>query len=250
MTSKRKPFVLSRRDEKHVNKNVIRTILDRFSGNTNCKKTTTKNNEIINTKVMCPKKQLLRTLLTRFYDKSYNIAQLMEYILQVDEKTGKQITVNDPKENTKRKRIPIRIINWFVTNYAKKYNSHYVIKWPGNRRQTFYVHSSYKSQLDAYSKEMFDAFRRGKRVVVESDHPDYPVFTTTIAQLSFFRWAIENKVLDYVKKHLKEIENDLKYSVKNNNDKNNNSQKRELSVSATKTLYCNKCQVTVKFTHV
>ena len=54
-------------------------------------------------KLECPKKRLLNNLLTRFYDKQYNITRLFEYIC--------------PDSTTTR--IPIRIINWFVTNYSQ-----------------------------------------------------------------------------------------------------------------------------------
>ena len=49
--------------------------------------------------------------------------------------------------------ISLRLIDWFVTNYAKRHNIGYVIGG-----QEFMVYMSYKSQLKAYSKKLFDPF--------------------------------------------------------------------------------------------
>ena len=51
--------------------------------------------------------------------------------------------------------ISLRLIDWFVTNYAKRHNIGYVIGG-----QEFMVYMSYKSQLKAYSKKLFDPFKR------------------------------------------------------------------------------------------
>ena len=186
-------------------------------------------------KLLDPKEQLLDRLMNKFYHRKRNINLLLTYILP------ESITT----ETGHIKRIPIRILNWFVTNYAKKHNIQYIIKGTDGTKRNFYVHASYKSQLMAFSKDMFDAFKRGKRIIVNTENPGFPAVETTLAQLSFFRWAISNKVLDYVKRHITEIENDL-----NDIQINKNPTKHELSVSATKTLHCNKCQVVVKFTHI
>jgi hypothetical protein len=48
-----------------------------------------------------------------------------------------------------------RILEFFVTNYAYKYNISYKVK-----NKDFYVHHGYKDQLKSYSKKSFDIFRR------------------------------------------------------------------------------------------
>ena len=49
--------------------------------------------------------------------------------------------------------ISLRLIDWFVTNYAKRHSIGYLMNG-----QEFMVYMSYKSQLKAYSKKLFDPF--------------------------------------------------------------------------------------------
>ena len=101
--------------------------------------------------------------------------------------------------------ISMRLIDYFVTNYSKKYRVNYKVN-RNNDEENFNVFSSYKSQLKAYNKKYFDPFSRGNRI---------PMFfqddciITTIGQLNFFRWFYTNNVHIFIKNNLSEIENDL-----------------------------------------
>ena len=79
---------------------------------------------------------------------------------------------------------------------------------------------------------------------------------TTVGQLNFFRWALENKILDYIANNLKTIELDMNHNIRkpegklskkkniNENHKKTERRKRkELSSSATNTI--NKHQVSI-----
>ena len=79
--------------------------------------------------------------------------------------------------------ISLRLIDWFVTNYAKRHNIGYVMGG-----QEFMVYMSYKSQLKAYSKKLFDPFCRRERIMFSL--PGTEQFITTVGKLNFFRWAI------------------------------------------------------------
>jgi hypothetical protein len=57
-------------------------------------------------------------------------------------------------------KLSLRLIDWLVTNYAKKHNISYVTK--GGRHVIVYL--AYKAHLKAYSKKMFDPFCRQKRI--------------------------------------------------------------------------------------
>ena len=86
---------------------------------------------------------------------------------------------------------------------------------------------------------------------------------TTIGQLNFFKWAIENKIVDYIKNNYETIETDMnkrnvttkKRATLDNtpNDKmettNSKTRKRreELSVSACKTIKKEDVKIVVKF---
>ena len=137
------------------------------------------------------------------------------------------------------KKLSIRIVNWFVTNYAKQHFTAYEIQSqsiPSNLSnlsnlsnesspmclvpentvknmalieppRRFFVWTSYKSTEDSYSKQMFDPYCRQQRILIPYD--DNTQIETTIGQLHFFKWAIMNKVLDYIIANYDLIEKDM-----------------------------------------
>tara|TARA_B100000123_G_scaffold272157_1_gene253805 strand:- start:1078 stop:1809 length:732 start_codon:yes stop_codon:yes gene_type:complete len=135
-------------------------------------------------------------------------------------------------------KISLRIIDWFVTNFSKKHNIEYLIKTKNispKRNQTLKKNTntklskkdfskynsankqiniflSYKSQLRAYSKKQFDPFCRRNRIDFYFDETDY--ITTTVGQLNFFRWAIQNNVIEYILSNYKVIEKDMNDNTK------------------------------------
>lgn len=79
----------------------------------------------------------------------------------------------------------------------------------------FLVHDNYKCQLKEYNKKNFDPFCRWTRIRMYYDGTKF--FYTTVAQLNFFKWAIENYVLDYILDNLAMIEkamNDYERAIK------------------------------------
>ena len=208
------------------------------------------------------KQNLLMTSLTNFFTKN-NIDSILSIL--------------DGKSN-----ISLRIIDWFVTNYAKKNNIVYYIpsinldvtnktslnnniklysdisKYNYNQ---FIVYLNYKSQLKAYSKKQFDPFCRRDRIHFYYNKDNHIV--TTVGQLNFFRWALENRVIDYIYNNLKVIEDDMNLNIRNSypkcktKKKSNSSivdnidkkrkKRKELSVSATKSLNKHKVNIVLDF---
>jgi hypothetical protein len=115
-------------------------------------------------------------------------------------------------------KISLRIIDWFVTNYAKK---NYTIIQNGTER--FKVHLGYKQKLKAYNKKKFDPFCRWDRITVPYDESGETLIETTVGQLNFFKWALEHKIIDYIEEHYDEIEKDMmnRNSMSKKNMKNN-----------------------------
>ena len=133
--------------------------------------------------------------------------------------------------------LSLRLIDWFVTNYAKKYNISYMTK--ANKHVIVYL--SYKSHLKAYSKKMFDPFCRWKRIKFRD-------MDTTVGQLNFFEWAITDEVLDYLEKHRDTVHSDMETRLHEAKDADGPKKKRhELSHSATKSMTRHDVRVTVKF---
>ncbi len=159
-------------------------------------------------------------------------------------------------------RISLRIIDWFVTNFAKKNFTVYSI--PAKNKcstvingeenmERFKVFHQYKLELKAYSKVRFDPFSRRERIMVP--YTDNTCLQTTIGQLNFFRWAIENKVLEYIENHYDEIEADMnsrnsiskKKTDETDTDNKTRKKREELSISACKTIKKEIVKIVVKF---
>ena len=143
-----------------------------------------------------------------------------------------------------KSKMSLRIIDWFITNYTKKFNIIYYLpkkKRSVKRRMSpknnyyesshldqassvdrFIVYLRYRSQLKSYNKANFDPFCRNDRITGWGDDGD---IVTTIGQLNFFRWAIENRVLEYINDNLEDIEIDMNTNIKKNLKKNKKSLK-------------------------
>ena len=167
--------------------------------------------------------------LQSFYSNKKNLETLITIL---NNKNSTIITHND-----NIKKISLRLIDWFVTNYCKKYKISIQIK--RNKKIHFIsIYDSYKSNLKAFSKKAFDPFRRKQKLYLNYDYKDKKntnkgykiVFTpkqvrktnyidTTIGQLNFFKWIIDNDIYTYIKDNKKTIENDMVNSQKENNIK-------------------------------
>lgn len=188
---------------------------------------------------------LLLNNLMDFYNKNNNLEKMMKII-------------NGESE------ISLRIVDWFVTNFAKKYYTVYELSQSlgeNNSNTRFKVYNDYKLKLKAYSKKRFDPFCRWERISIP--YNENQLMETTIGQLNFFKWAIENKIVDYIKNNYDTIENDMNKRnittkkratlVNDSNDKheitNSKTRKRreELSVSACKTIKKEDVKIVVKF---
>ena len=173
--------------------------------------------------------ELLLNNLMDFYKDETNLTRMLKII------TG------DSK-------ISLRIVDWFATNYAKKYYTLFTID--GIRR--FKVYYDYKLKLKAYSKKRFDPFCRWDRISIP--YKNDTCIETTIGQLNFFKWAIENQVINYIEENYDTIEKDMNNrnsTSKRKETVTDNSKTRkkreELSISATKSIKKEEVEIVVKF---
>lgn len=156
----------------------------------------------------------------------------------------------------KNKNIPLRLLDWFITNYSKKNDICYNIKKPSGVLENFCVYRSYRAQLKGCNKKEFDPFCRGNTITLEYVSPidnSKVVFETAICQLKFFRWGIENLVLNYVEANYDAIYADMKeYSSKSQKvpiveEPKEKRRKNELSKSIFQQMHVSSQQVTVSF---
>lgn len=139
--------------------------------------------------------------------------------------------------------ISLRILDWFITNYSKKYRT--IIQ---NDEKTVDVYQNYKLQLKSFSKKQFDPFCRKNKIIFYYTDDEY--IETSCGQLCFFRWCFENDILNYVKNNLNAIEQDMKNSLKCKKTcvKKKSEQKRQpLSLSAARSVSKQTLKYTIKF---
>lgn len=213
-------------------------------------------------------KQLLMKMLLEFY-KGDNLLKFisiiqggnkkLEQIEQIENDTGqKSEELIESNHKPHKPNISLRIIDWFVTNYSKKYYIVYdqPIGTMGDYR--FKVYNDYKLKLKSLSKHYFDPFCRWERITIPFD-ADRNI-ETTIGQLNFFKWAIENRILEYIEEHYHEIESDMNQfnsaskrrkspdsiSTDGGNEKTR-KKREELSISACKCIKKEIVKIVVKF---
>ena len=142
-------------------------------------------------KVRAAARNLLTVSLSRFYAQGSHMRELLPYI-----------------DGTAH--ISLRLIDWFVTNYAKTHNVVLTRRGASGDTTSFNVFLSYRAQLKAYSKQQFDPFRRRDRITFHYDcSADGGSVETTIGQLNFFRWMLTNNIISYVRDNAELIERDM-----------------------------------------
>jgi hypothetical protein len=135
-------------------------------------------------------------------------------------------------------KVSLRLLDWLVTNYAKKHNVSYLT---ANGRHVI-IYLAYKSHLKAYSKKMFDPFCRWKRI-------QFMGLDTTVGQLNFFEWAIQDEVLNYLENNYDDIHADMESCSTTIQPKEAGERRKrhELSRSATKAVRHHDVKVVVSF---
>lgn len=114
--------------------------------------------------------------------------------------------------------LSLRVIDWFVTHYAR---THQVFYWIDEEKDVLYenypaqggahlrkfsLYLDYRAQLKSYTKFYMDSFRRHERITFVLESSPFLAIETTVGQLNFFRWALSNHVIEYIVNHLGDIE--------------------------------------------
>ena len=195
---------------------------------------------------LASKDELLRIKLLEFYKDKENLNILLPIILQ-------------------QTRLSLRSLDWFVTNYCKKNNINYTLSRNGDL-VSFFPFKSYKLQLKAYSKKFCDPFCRRERVIfdyenntitnfksnIKMSHKNYIV--TTIGQLNFFKFAIQDGIIDYSIEHITDIENDMNTTLRKRETEKKDTfmkvksiKRKELSIPGNKSIHITRISAIIKF---
>ncbi len=190
------------------------------------------------------KDSLLRNNLVKFYSNKENLNIFLPIILQ-------------------QTRLSLRSLDWFVTNYCKKYNINYI-----HNDTNYFPYKAYKAQLKAYSKKYCDPFCRRDRVIfdyqqnqITETKPEHNEWIlTTIGQLNFFKFAISDHIINYAIQNIELIENDMNKTLKTRESEKKKSttgtefvniktlKRKELSVPGNKSVHITQISAIIKFT--
>jgi hypothetical protein len=165
------------------------------------------------------KNDLLLKSLLQYYKKSSNMKTLHHYI-------------------SKQSTISLRIFDFLCTKYVKNKTIVYYIEKNG-KNQPFNLSVAYKAQLKAYSKLQFDPFKRHDRIEVVCPYSDTGKITTTVGQLNFFKFAIDNNLIQWIesKDNLQKVEQAIAQDSKQKQTKEKNKKittsKNNLKITVT-----------------
>lgn len=172
------------------------------------------------------KQDLLLNSLLKYYEKQSNLKKVVDIL-------------------EKKSKVSLRIVDYLCTNYAKQ---HDVVYYIGNRKTPFNLYLDYRSQLKAYSKMQFDPFKRHQRITINvpTSIKQEGKLETTVAQLNFFKWAIDNKVLEYLDDHknMEKIDKNMNQTQVKKKQPESKSKKTNVFTTTTKRQ---NLQVTVTF---
>ena len=183
------------------------------------------------------KEEVLLNSLHEFYKNKNNIEKILPIV-------------------TGNSEISLRVLDYFVTNYSK-YNH---VKINKKNSINYNVYQDYKNKLKSYNKRFFDPFcrinKKNSTNKIAFQYEDDKYIVTTIGQLNFFRWAIRNKIVDYVIDDHNKINqemnriNSTKKKYKVNNSLDNKKNKQEYVINTTVHFGNTKKKYKVKATNV
>jgi len=183
------------------------------------------------------KEEVLLNSLHEFYKNKNNIEKILPIV-------------------TGNSEISLRVLDYFVTNYSK-YNH---VKINKKNSINYNVYQDYKNKLKSYNKRFFDPFcrinKKNSTNKIAFQYEDDKYIVTTIGQLNFFRWAIRNKIVDYVIDDHNKINqemnriNSTKKKYKVNSSLDNKKNKQEYVINTTVNFGNTKRKYKVKATNV
>lgn len=185
---------------------------------------------------MQSREEVLLTSLIRFYKKEPKYLNMISDVSR--QKTS----------------ISLREMDYTVTNYS--YNNK--VKYTLDSGEEFNMYIDYKNQLRGFSKRCLDPFRRRQRIFLDYETLA-PIFlndtevntyeqredglVTTIGQLNFFKWALNNDVIKYCFENKEAIDKEMELADNKKKEKNKSTNK----VSKIKNENENEIKVIIQF---
>ena len=108
----------------------------------------------------------------------------------------------------RKSKISLRLIEWVVS----KYSQNHVIEIYSNDGSPMNIYNSYHIKTKVYEKKYFDLFRRVNVITYKFKNNDNMKIETTISQLNFFKWLIENNIYYYIENNIDELIEIMSYN--------------------------------------
>jgi len=131
------------------------------------------------------------------------------------------VPLNDESSKTPR----LRAFDWAVTNFSKGRPALQIVDGT-----IVDPNLNYQNELKKHHRLLFDPFRRGTHIFFESGGSTH---RTTVGQLCFIKWCIDNHVDRYVEENLEAIRAHMSSSTKKDSPM---KRRRELTEAPQKTL--------------
>ena len=136
------------------------------------------------------------------------------------------IQLNDENSDAPR----LRAYDWAVTNYAKGHPKVLLVQGQDGSSAIMDPNMSYEGELRKHHRLLFDPFRRGTHIFFEIDGI---IHRTTVGQLTFIKWCIENSVDKYVEENLSMIRKHMSQATRQNRSDGKKRRRRELTRAPT-----------------
>jgi hypothetical protein len=167
--------------------------------------------------------------------------------------------------------ITLSLIDWLCIGYSKVLNITYATK----NDQEFNLYSSYRKNLNSFFRPYFDMYCRGPRIMLEymDDECEINVrdpnsmeiewdtkkqvgvrmidghkmvyLVTSVGQLMFYKWALSNRVIEYCRKHSKEIKQHFNESHQKASPQN--GKRRKLTDNPDRSWFIKKASVEINY---
>lgn len=143
--------------------------------------TCTKLDVSYNVESLDSRETLLLHSLLKFYKKKNTLSNVIPIIKQESQ-------------------ISLRIIEWVVTIFAKEQDIIFpIISRRTNKiKDSVRIYDSYKKTLKSFGGKSFGIFKRSDPIVITYGDGEDASIETTLGQLNFFRWALENNIINYI----------------------------------------------------
>ena len=141
----------------------------------------------------------------------------------------RNVVIQLNNENSDAPRL--RAYDWAVTNYAKGNPKAMLIQFSGGNATIVDPNLSYEGELRRHHRLLFDPFRRGTHIFFDIDGI---IHRTTVGQLTFIKWCLENGVDKYVEENLSSIRSHMSNATKKSREnKGGKKRRRELTLAPT-----------------